>query len=82
VHSSLGAWTVSLEQRSLGSFADAVDAAEAACRRARKDAHDGSVAIVSVETSPRELHCFTPEPGCAKPAAVKTAPYLQLLTGG
>jgi hypothetical protein len=79
VHSSLGVWTVSLEQRSLDSFADAVEAAEAACRRARKDAHDGAVAIVSVETSPRELHCFTPDAGCTKPSAAKTPPYLRLL---
>ena len=80
VHSSRGAWIVSLEQRPLDRFIDAVDAAEAACRRARKDANDGSVAIVSVETSPRELHCFAPDGHRPKSAGAAAAPYLRLCT--
>ncbi len=78
VHSSHGAWVVSLEQQALDRFARAVDAAEAACRRARKDANDGSLAIVSVETSPRELHCFSPDVDYPKPASTVAAPYLRL----
>ncbi len=78
VHSSRGGWVVSLEQRALDRFTDAVDAAEAACRRARKDANDGALAIVSVETSPRELHCFSPDVDYRKPPSAPAAPYLRL----
>jgi hypothetical protein len=55
-----GGWWVERAAERLGVFAGPAEAIDHACRFARGDADRGQVAIVSAETAPRELHCYSP----------------------
>ena len=76
-----GAWRVERAETCLGVFADSAEAIDTACRSARADAARGHVAIVTTETTPRELHCYTPPEGQTAPASQAAPPYLRLIDG-
>ena len=73
----LGRWRVTHDDRPIGDFDTAADAARLACDAARLEAQEGCATIVLVQASVMEMHCFTP------PVATEAAPCAKLrLVGG
>ena len=62
-----GRWCVERAGERLGMFAAPQDAIDHACRAARQDAGQGRLAIVTTDTIPQELHCYSPPPAAAPP---------------
>ena len=58
--SILGGWRIQHDGATLGPFADPAEAIERACDAAKEDAARGRVAIVTADTTPQELHCYSP----------------------
>jgi hypothetical protein len=55
-----GGWAVERGGELLDCFAAQETAIAHACRSAREDARRGWLGIVTTQTSPQELHCYTP----------------------
>ena len=79
VVSERGGWSVQHDQARLGPFADPAEAIDQACRAARSDAAGGRVAIVTAETAPQELHCYTPSVDVERSAPPRAQPVLRLI---
>ncbi len=77
--SERGGWSIQHDQARLGPFADPAEAIDQACRAARSDAAGGRVAIVTTETVPQELHCYTPSLDAERSAPPRPQPLLRLI---
>ena len=64
----LSGWRVTLDDVKQGDFPDVGDAVTFACAMARDRAYAGTLGIVVVEASVKELHCFTPDPAARAPS--------------
>jgi hypothetical protein len=64
----LNGWRVTCGDAKKGDFTGVEEAVAFACGLARERAYAGTVGIVVVEASVKELHCFTPGPGARPPA--------------
>ena len=71
-------WRLERAGEGLATFTDLAEAVAQACGAAKADADKGYVATVTVETHPREFHCYAPSSG--RPSRERPSPsYLRLL---